>query len=217
MTGRDREQEEQVPHARTIPRDTRNVSEVRITRADDPRLARFYDEVYLPAFAHQREPLEAWQRALEGAAYALTIVLEIEDDRIDGGIVFERYPKSDVALITYLVVAPHARRRGVGSRLLDRAMHELAGARAIVGEVHDPAHADDPAAARKRIAWFEQRGARVLEIEYVQPDLGYGRDPHLKLISFRGDDVERALLDRFLDELYALTEGHRTPVRSPVV
>lgn len=182
--------------------------EAAIRRADDPRLDAFYRDVYLPAFAHQREPIEAWRAAFAGDAYAFHVVVSAEGDRIDGGVVFERYPRSDVALITYLVVAAHARRAGLGERLLARARAELAGARLVVGEVHDPAHAGDPAAARARIAWFARRGGRVLDVRYVQPDLGFGRDPHLRLIAFTDEDfVDGATLAAFVREFYEVVEG----------
>jgi N-acetylglutamate synthase-like GNAT family acetyltransferase len=184
------------------------VSEVTITRGDDPRLDAFYAQVYLPAFAHQREPIEAWRAALAGAAYDFTLIVDEHDGRIDGGIVFERYPRSGCALLTYLVVAPHARRTGLGARLLARARADVAGARLVLGEVHDPAHADDPAAARARIAWFARRGARVVDVRYVQPDLGFGRDPHLRLIAFTdGDALDGAALRAFLREFYEVVEG----------
>lgn len=184
------------------------VSEAAITRADDPRLDAFYRDVYLPAFAHQREPIEAWRAAFAGDAYAFRIVVSGDGDRLDGGVVFERYARSDVALITYLVVAPRARRTGLGDRLLARARAELAGAALVLGEVHDPAHAGDPAAAQARIAWFARRGARVLDVRYVQPDLGFGRDPHLRLIAFTDDvDVDGATLRGFVREFYEVVEG----------
>lgn len=180
-------------------------------RAHAPLLARFYDELYLPAFAHQREPLAAWVEQLWGAApapYELTITLAVEGDRIDGGIVGELYPASACAIVTYMVVAPHARRAGLGRSLLDDAGAALVagGARAVVGEVSTA----DTAEARDRLARFLRWGARVIEHPYVQPDLGLGRDRALCLVVFVPRDtatLEGATLRAFLHEFYAVTEG----------
>jgi GNAT superfamily N-acetyltransferase len=191
---------------------------------DAPLLARFYDELYLPAFAHQREPLEAWTRQLWGAAaaYELSIVLagaDLDDAaraRLDGGIVSERYPSSACGFLTYLVVAPHARRAGLGRHLLDGARAALGPhTRAIFGEVANPALLSGAAhaAALARLTRFIRWGARVLDLAYVQPALGPGltRDPSLLLIAvFSGAppaSLPGPLVAAFLDELYTATEG----------
>jgi GNAT superfamily N-acetyltransferase len=192
--------------------------DVVIGREDADLLGAFYRDVYLPAFAHQREPLEAWlaQQTAERPSYSQTIVIAGEAlrdpraRRIDAGVIYERYPRSACGLITYLVVAPHARRGGLGARLLARARDDLRarGARLVLGEVHDPAHAPDADAARARIAWFAKQGARVVDVRYVQPDLGagLGRDRHLKMIAF-SEVVDGAALRAFLAEFYDVVEG----------
>jgi GNAT superfamily N-acetyltransferase len=185
--------------------------EVVIAAADDELLRSFYDDVYLPAFAHQREPIEAWQRALRGAEYAFTIVVSGEDlhdrsrRRIDGGVVFERYPRSGGAIITYLVVAPHARGTGLGARLLTRARESLTKSTIVVAEVHTPDTDED----RARIAWFARRGAGVIDVRYVQPDLGFGRDARLHLIAFTDGEpsLDGGALQAFLREFYETIEG----------
>lgn len=173
-------------------------------------LARFYDELYLPAFVQQREPLDAWLEQLWGhrpAPYDLTIVLAVDGERVDGGIVGELYPQSQCAILTYMVVAPHARRAGLGRSLLDDARREMVGrgARAVVGEVSTA----DTTESRERLARFQRWGARVIDHPYVQPDLGFGRDRALRLVAF--DPPETATLDgptlrSFLHEFYAVTE-----------
>ena len=183
-------------------------------RAHAPLLARFYDELYLPAFAHQREPLAAWTEQLWGdapAPYELTITLATDGDRpdrrIDGGIVGELYPESRCAILTYMVVAPQARRAGLGRSLLDDARAALVarGARAVVGEVATT----DTDEARDRLARFQRWGARVVDHPYVQPDLGSGRDRALCLVAFDPLDAPAlagATLRAFLREFYAVTE-----------
>jgi hypothetical protein len=190
------------------------MTEIALGPDDGELLAAFYDDVYLREFAHQREPLEAWRRALAGGEpYAWSIIVAgdaLRDParrRIDGGIVFERYPRSGCGLVTYLVVAPHARKGGLGARLLARAREALAGAPLVLGEVHVP----DSDEARARIAWFARRGGRVLDVRYVQPDLGYGRDRLLHLIAFFDGappaEVDCAPLAAFLREFYETVEG----------
>jgi GNAT superfamily N-acetyltransferase len=182
-------------------------------RLDDGLLARFYDELYLPAFAHQREPLEVWRRQLWGEAwpYELSIVVACEGERIDGGIVSELYPASACGFLTYLVVAPAAREAGLGRSLLEGARRALAARarargltlRAVFGEVADAA----------RLARFERWGARAVELDYVQPSLGPGlaRDPALRLIAFFDGEppatLPGAVVGDFVRELYAMTDG----------
>jgi len=186
-------------------------------------LERFYRDVYLPAFAHQREPLEAWTTRLvtPDAAYEHTIVLAGQDlddaarGRIDGGVVFERYPRSRCGFVTYLVVSPASRRGGLGTELLRHACAALRarGVALIVAEVHDPDQADDREVARRRVAFFEARHARVLDVAYVQPDLGagLGRDHALRLLAlFDGAPppfVDGEVVRAFVAELYDAVEG----------
>jgi GNAT superfamily N-acetyltransferase len=169
--------------------------------ADDPRLAAFHGGIYMDAFAAQQEPLDVWQRALRGELpYQLTVRLAIDGGAIAGGIAFEQYPRSGAGLLTYMVVAPAARRRGLGEQLFRGAAAELRvrGARCVLGEVHGP----------ERIARFSKWGARVLDVPYVQPALapGLSRDESLVLIAV--GEAERADVLLFIDELFTVCEGH---------
>jgi GNAT superfamily N-acetyltransferase len=208
-----------------MPADLRTIT----SPADRPLLARFYDEVYRPAFAHQCEPLASWERQLWGDArgYRQLIVIagiELDDAscaRIDGGILCERYPLSACGLLTYLVVAPDARHAGLGRSLLDRACRALAddaraagdSLRAVFGEVSDPDRSSDADDAA-RLLRFQRWGARVIDVRYVQPSLGpgYPRDRSLRLIQFFDGPpptaIDGAIVTDFLREFYAVTEGH---------
>lgn len=136
--------------------------------------------------------------------------IALDGDAIVGGICYERYPRSGCGLVTYLVVAPSARGRGLGERLLRDAVTALA-APIVLGEVNDPrVHGT----GWERLERFQRWGARVLEARYVQPALGPGlqRDRGLVLIAFAGEtplppQLAGAPVSAFVDELYAATEG----------
>lgn len=167
-----------------------------VVDADESLLARFHAGIYMDAFAARVEPLAAWQRALRGdAPYSLRVQVALEGDEFAGGICFERYPRSGCGLVTYLVVAPGARRRGLGKGLLDGALAQLADARAVFGETEDPSR-------------FLRWGARIVDVPYVQPSLGPGlpRGTGLVLIDFTGRG-DRGSARAFAEELYAVTEG----------
>lgn len=180
----------------------------------------FHGGIYWDAFGGRHEPLETWRRALRGELpYRLMIRLAIAaGDAIAGGIAYERYPRSGCGLVTFMVVAPGARRSGLGTSLLARAVAELhaGGAPIVFGEVIDPRAVTGAAAAA---AWAvlernQRAGARVLEARYVQPALGaeLARDRRLLLIAMAGAAPLPAALDgaivrAFVAELYAITEG----------
>lgn len=127
--------------------------------------------------------------------------MALENNELLGGIAYELYPRSQCGLLTYLVVAPAARGKGLGKQLLDEAVADLRarGAGAVLGEVNRD--------APDRIARFERWGARVLDIPYVQPALarGLARDAGLVLLAFGAAD--ETAVPVFIDELYGVTEG----------
>jgi hypothetical protein len=134
-----------------------------------------------------------------------------DGEQILGGICFERYPHSRCGLVTYMVVAPAARERGLGQQLQRGAVRELMarGAPAVFGEIDVPA---TPVAA-KRLARNLKWGAKIVDARYVQPALGPGlaRDRQLILIALAGDaplpdQLPGAVLRDFLGEFYAATE-----------
>ncbi len=189
----------------------------RIVRPSDDQLAAFHRGIYWDAFAEQHEPLEVWQRALRGELpYELTIQLAIEGDQILGGIAYERYPRSRCGLVTYMVVAPAARNRGLGKQLQDAAVAALfaRGASAVFGELDDPrlpVHAPDVAWAR--LIRNQRWGARVVDTRYIQPALapGLARDRGLLLIALAGTTplpsmISGSIVRGFVDELYDVTE-----------
>lgn len=156
--------------------------------------------------------------------------LVLDGDDIAAGSTYELYPQSRCGFRTYMVVAPHARRRGLGRRLFAEATSSLyaRGASIVLSEVQDPrVHGE---AARPRLARFERWGARVLDVTYVQPALGPGlpRDRGLCLMAAPSPDgrfpeISAATLRTWLRELYAATEGGEpdaellATIRDPIV
>ncbi|MBX3161906.1 MAG: GNAT family N-acetyltransferase [Deltaproteobacteria bacterium] len=205
--------------------------------ADDPRLDAFHAGIYRDEFEEQEEPLAAWKAALRGERpHRLTVRLALDEaEAIAGGICFEQYPASGCGLATYMVIAPHARRAGLGRSLLQGAVDELfaRGAPIVFGEVNDP-RADDasePVDVRwERLLRNQRWGARVLAIRYIQPALGAGlaRDRGLILVALSGGTpllpaLDGTIVRAFLDEFYAITEGCapdpeiRVPATVPLV
>ncbi|HET9621848.1 MAG TPA: GNAT family N-acetyltransferase [Kofleriaceae bacterium] len=198
-------------------------------RAHEAVLDEFHRGIYWDAFAAQQEPLAVWKRALwhGDGAFELTIRLagralgDPARRELLGGIAYERYPRSGCGLITYMVIAPAARRRGLGRRLQDEAARALfaTGAPAVFGEVNDPrrrgAGVDEPAVDMwRRLERNQAWGARVVDTPYVQPALapGLARDHGLCLIALSGGQplpahMAGAIVRDFVVELYETTEG----------
>ncbi len=135
-----------------------------------------------------------------------------------GGLVFEHYRASRCGLLTYLVIAPSFRRRGLGRLLVEQAIVRLRGEtgnqlRAVFSEVEDPGlvdAGDDPTASpRDRLSFFTSLGARRVGLPYVQPDLGggAGRARHLFLLCY-GSALPEGVLRR-TDLVAFLTEFYR--------
>lgn len=196
---------------------------------DEGLLDEFHSSVYWDAFPDQQEPIEVWKRALWGgtAPYEMTVRIAgyaLRDRarrQILGGIAFERYPRSGCGLVTYMAIAPAARRQGLGKRLQRDAALTMfaAGAAAVFGEVNDPRLAgqgvDEPVEAMwRRLERNQAWGARVVDTRYVQPALAPGlvRDHGLCLIALASEQPLPAMLPGrivrgFVEELYAATEG----------
>ncbi|HEY5922977.1 MAG TPA: GNAT family N-acetyltransferase [Kofleriaceae bacterium] len=178
--------------------------------ASDALLERFYRDVYLPEFSSQREPLDAWQSALRGEQpYRMFVRLAVDGDAILGGVTYELYPRSGCGFITYVVVAPSARRAGLGKQLVLDPAYALSalGARYVFGEMRDPRRGG----SWDRLERFQRWGCRVVDVRYVQPVLGPGleRDRGLVLIAhppYLEPDVDGAALRAFIAELHEVTE-----------
>ena len=196
---------------------------------DEALLDDFHSGIYWDDFADQQEPVAIWKRALWGGVSSYDLTIRIAGralrDRarreVLGGIVFERYRRSGCGLVTYMVIAPAARRHGLGRRLQRDAALALfaAGAPAVFGEINDPRLAgegvDEPVEHMwRRLERNQAWGARVLDLRYVQPALapGLSRDRGLCLIALAGTEplgatMPGTIVRDFVEELYTITEG----------
>ncbi|WP_306536038.1 GNAT family N-acetyltransferase [Geobacter sp.] len=200
-------------------------------------LDQLYVELYLPAFAHpaEVETPPIWKPLLgpekpDSPAPLLTIFLAGEglaspdptSRWIDGFIFAELYRESGCGLLTYLAVRPEARRRGVGRRLVTRAVEHLnrlacdygGRLRAVFVESEDPLNPDNAAYHDRfdlfdRITVLERLGARRVVTGYVQPPLTPHQERARNLLLFAipidgilPRQLDAEVLRDFLHEFY---------------
>jgi hypothetical protein len=188
-------------------------------REHEPLLARFYHGIYLDAFARQREPLETWINALWSgdAPHRMTVQLALDGGEIVGGITCELLRRSHCGLVTYVVVAPTARRSGLGKQLRTgtASMLYADGARAVFGEVNDPrvSHPNETSDVTwQRLERYQRWGSRVVDTPYIQPALGAGlqRDRGLCLLRHAGGDaaptIAGSIVRDFISEFFEISE-----------
>ena len=200
-------------------------------RHHDERLLRlFYRRLFRPAFpiCEERESVKTWRALLWGHCdacelHCLVAGYDVDDPRrrrIVAGLLFEYYPISDCGLLTYLVTHPTFRRRGLATMLFQRGIRNLKAIaarrrrrlHAVFLEIKDPrkrARASDVMDPWTRLAFFERRGARILDLPYVQPPLEPGQGSAralLLLVAWPRYANRRAAparhLCRFLREFY---------------
>ncbi len=128
----------------------------------------------------------------------------------------ERYVGGEVLMLSHLAVSSQARGGGIGSVLMEdvtRALAHLGRGAVALAEVDDPRAwpatpgTGDPVA---RLQFYGRRGARLLPLSFVQPELqpGAGRVSGMFLIRLdRQGDPAPDLLARFLTEYYVEYEG----------
>ena len=124
------------------------------------------------------------------------------DDQVVGATVFSYVPRSNCGFSEYIVSRPDVRGQGIGRRLFDARKRQLdeaaraaghAGCHGLFIEADSPERT--PAAlleaeretgldARERLRLFAHLGFLRVDVEYVQPPLGPGKQavPYLDLL-----------------------------------
>jgi len=204
----------------------------------------FYYDIYLPAFPlfDEREDFELWSGLLRDktALPASEIVLagsgfDTDSPRVAGGQGVEYYPRSRCGLLTYLVLAPEFRGKGLSRPLVKaglEAIDSLAGnfnhqsrPRAYFSETNDPRNPNslnDSQDPRQRVMMLDKLGFYLVDFPYVQPRLKnrgeryYGLKLMIHLQTWgitdypsapRHLELESWILDEYLKEFYLVTEG----------
>lgn len=141
-------------------------------------LERVYREVLVPAFpANELESEASVAETLEVGTGSLFVA--VDETGRPTGAAFGRWSEaSRIQMLTYLAVDPGTRGHGLGGRLLREAVEAWTRRHrpcAVVAEIESPeARAvheayGDP---RRRLQFYEQAGARVLDLPYFQPGIG---------------------------------------------
>lgn len=184
-----------------------NIKLVNLRENPSQELLAGFIDVYNRTFTDPSErenpeewPGRMWQTPVEPQppTHLLLALSELESGtRVVGGLVFEHYTKSHCGLLTYLVVEPDWRKQGIAKKMVDRAIRTLirqeeesgGELRAVFCETADPrlvsdAHTAMPACERMHA--ILGLGARVLNVDYVQPPLTAGANScdHLLLLAF---------------------------------
>lgn len=192
-----------------------------------PDLLAAFVALYTHTFtdASEREDPVQWPPRLYGDLPApqprMHLLVAVADatghPQLLGGIAFEYYRESRCGLLTYLVTDPAHRRRGLGRRLIQRAIELLhqdvreyaTVLRGVFAETEDPERVDAHGSAispRERLAALAKLGAHRIDIPYVQPALegGSGRCRHLLLLALypQTDSIAGAAVRDFLHEFY---------------
>jgi len=196
-------------------------------RDDDFRLVpEFYRTVIVPNFAPDELQTEAELMSGLRSGRSRVLIAVAAGGAMLGGAVGDFFPRSNVMLLSYLVVLGAGRGQGIGATVLQAAKQawtEELSPRLILLEVEDPreftgsAAFGDPAA---RVRFYERHGVRALPLPYMQPALGPGtaRVPGLMLMVAGGTDapadagaVDGKPVASFLAEYFEESEGPAQP------
>jgi len=194
-------------------------------RGSGALLAQVYQRLLLPAFPNDElDGEEELAAALDEGRGSMFTALDDED--VPGAVAFGRWsPDSQVVLLWYLAVDPATRGHGLGGRILReavnawRARYEPCIILAEIENPDGPVHElhGDP---RRRLAFYEKAGAKVLDLPYFQPGLGdparrvrgmllLALDVAPEFIVEGKDRVAGEPLRTFMAEYLESTEGRR--------
>lgn len=135
-----------------------------------------------------------------------------------GGMICEYYYSCNSILITYIAVDAEFQRKGVGSKLLTSGVDLVREAintnlqrqvNAIFFEANNPIETEsDYMSPWDRLAFFSKIGAKYIDIPYVQPSLGEGKERvrNLFLCCFPIDEgadyLHKKVISDFLHSFY---------------
>lgn len=189
----------------------------------------FFSAVYINAFPkpNQTETPDVWLPLLSADHSPPSPILHLivarrrsgskNSSKVVGGIAIEYFRSSTVAVATYLAVAPEEQRRGLGRRLLAKAIDKVSadngGVRPLIfAEVEKPDSQltdSDRQSARRRLSTIAALGGRRIDVAYIQPQLGPNQeavtDLMLVLLEPEGqrlESVPRGTMELFLDEFF---------------
>lgn len=175
----------------------------RLTRSNDPCWHRFmtlYETTFKEGEKEPRASLEAQLcpegREATGAAIAIGFVTA--RDRVDGGIILSYLNSVNCGFISYLVVSPLLRCRGVGTQLFEEGKTVLQRAAESSGHVgvagvFTELEKESPAEPRtlRRFRFWERLGVLPLDMEWVYPQLAPGRPPLSMYLAYGAFDGHR--------------------------
>jgi GNAT superfamily N-acetyltransferase len=190
-------------------------------------LQRFDRELFRPAFPDDdiREDPQVWldlMAADPGAPMPVVtpLIAMGANETILGGVVIEYYRTAKAAFLTYIVVSPKARRKGVAAEL---ATYAVEAVRVLNGGTvpvvfaeaerpEDMVDAEERTHARARLEILARMGAVRAELDYVQPPLAPGLYYRPLLLLAAGPTLQNggapaSQVRAFLAELYGAL-GH---------
>jgi|GEM_PF-3724461 len=136
---------------------------------------------------------------------------------VNGGMVVEYYPSAKSLLITYIFVDETHRHKGIGAELLIKGLQNVKSKIAenlnkpcfakVFLEVHSPEKTnEDSIIAALRYEFFKKNGAKKIDIPYVQPSLGEGKnrvkDLDFLTIPNNGESLQKNQIYSFLYSFY---------------
>lgn len=188
-----------------------------------PFVSELYRAVLQPSFMPSELVSEAELGKMITDGHPGLIALD-DDDQVLGGAIGEWDAELRIMLLCWLAIRPGIRGGGVGGALLEAATDSWSTDFApclILAEVEDPQKhhgteaTGDPVA---RLRFYQQRGAKALDLPYFQASIGEGqpRVPDLLLMVLRSeprfagaeaDTIDSGLIRAYLESYQIQCEG----------
>ena len=143
------------------------------------------------------------------------IILAVDGTNVYGGAIVEYYRESQCMLLTYIVIDPALRGKGIARKIMYDGIPKVIKAKgepvkAVFFESNIPWKTkDDSFDPWQRYQAFSKLGAKWIDIAYTQPPLGKGKDRVYNLNFFIfpsfsgiGNQLQKDILVSFLDIFY---------------